>query len=198
MIQILNETPQYCVVNKEPGWLSVPGRGHLPVLSRILETQLGKKVWPVHRLDRDTSGVILFAMTAEFHRQANLWFEKKQVKKNYWALVQGIPLRPLYKVNQPIEGVTALTQFEVLEKWRVAAWVKAVPLTGKRHQIRIHSASQGHPLLGDVEYGGKKELISRVALHAFRLELPGGIVFEAPAPEDFLAAIQKCKEKEGS
>ncbi len=182
------------MANKQPGWLSVSGRGDTPVLSLALQEQLGVRIWPVHRLDVETSGVILFAKNAEAHRQASMWFEKRQVKKTYVSLAQGQPTRPMFQVKTPVQGSAATTQFEVLEKFAEAFYVKAIPQTGRRHQIRVHLSSVGHPVLGDVQYGGNHAVIQRVALHASRLELPGGKVFEAPLPEDFQQALEIIRQ----
>jgi 23S rRNA-/tRNA-specific pseudouridylate synthase len=187
---VLKTTPEWAVVAKPSGWLTIPGRVEAPVLSRWLEEELGEKVFVVHRIDRETSGLVLFARTEEAHRKANTWFQGHQIKKEYDCLAEGSPRVPLLKIKTPIEGAASATQVEVKESFAAGAfWAKARPLTGRRHQIRIHLSEQGFPLLGDPKYGGKRALgsieIARVALHARRLELPSGERFEAEWPEDF-------------
>src|SRR4051812_4747197 len=112
--KILAKTDRWLVFEKPPGWLSIPGRasaerGALPVLSEWAEQEFGR-LWTVHRLDRDTSGVILMARTAEDRRQANQWFEERQVRKIYHLIAQGVPTVPVFRLSQPIEGVRAVTQ----------------------------------------------------------------------------------------
>ena len=200
--QILAQTDRWLVLNKPAGWLTIPGRGEAPVLKAWAEKELGAQIWVVHRIDRDTSGVVLFAKTAQAHREANEWFEKHRVKKAYDFLAQGNPSSPIFKVNAPIEGAASLTQIEVRERLGSGFLGRAVPLSGRRHQIRIHLAQKGHPLLGDAEYGGPKSLLTsqgerldvvRVALHAASLELPGGERFEAPWPLDFSQWVERLR-----
>jgi tRNA pseudouridine32 synthase/23S rRNA pseudouridine746 synthase len=143
----------------------------------------------VHRLDRETSGVLLLARDADSHREANRWFEHHEIRKLYDFLAVGRLSAPLVKVKAPIQGAPALTQFETVRARDGFFHGRARPFTGKRHQIRIHLAGLGHSILGDSKYGGPRELggreYGRVALHASRLELPTGEVFESPFPADF-------------
>jgi 23S rRNA-/tRNA-specific pseudouridylate synthase len=140
----------------------------------------------VHRLDLETSGVLLLARTPEAHAKASSWFQKHEVRKLYHFLAsgQGLP-EPTMRVTEPIRGKPATTLLEArerLDRGTFLGWAR--PLSGRRHQIRIHLSSLGRPLLGDREYGGS-EAFERVALHAARLELPSGERFEAPWPGDF-------------
>ncbi len=193
--QVLHFTDHWIVVDKPAGWLTIPGRSgpDVPVLREWLREKYGD-VWVVHRLDRETSGVVLFARTSEDHLLGNLWFRQRKVKKVYLCLAEGNAQAPFFKVSEPIEGLASSTQVEVLEKFQGAFLAKAFPRTGRRHQIRIHLAKSGYPLFGDPRYGGKVEVqtasgirmgIPRVALHASYLELPTGEKFECPLPEDF-------------
>lgn len=190
---VLKLTPEWLVISKPPGWLSIPGRHSEENVGVVLDwakSQYGQ-VWTVHRLDRETSGVILFARTAEAHALANDWFENRKTRKKYLCLALGQAAQPVFKLNTPIEGKRCLTQVEVLEQFSNAFLGRVSPVTGRRHQIRIHLSEVGHPILGDPRYGGLTELppdswkVNRVALHAFSLELPTGEIFEAPLPEDF-------------
>ena len=198
--QMILLTPKWLVVSKPSGWLTIPGResehaksiGKTPLLSEWATQNYGP-TWVVHRLDRETSGVVLFARTAEDHRQANSWFQERKVKKVYHCLASGIPQRPIFKIDRPIQGSPSTTQVEVRESYQEGFLARVFPRTGRRHQIRIHLSQEGFPLWGDPLYKGATHLsfahswltLSRVALHASSLELPGGERFEAEFPEDF-------------
>jgi 23S rRNA-/tRNA-specific pseudouridylate synthase len=190
---LIAETAQWIAVNKPARWLSIPGRNPAgpPVLLDWMKEKFGE-VWVVHRLDRETSGVILFARTADAHRQANQWFEHHEVRKKYDFLAGGTPSAPVFKIQKPIAGAPSTTQIEVSEKFggfRNVFRGIASPRTGRRHQIRIHLSQEGLPILGDVEYGGARSFgafaIDRVALHASELVLPTQERFTAPWPADF-------------
>ncbi len=192
---ILAQTPRWWAVDKPTRWLSVPPSPGAPaelrdhVVSEWLAREQGARVWPVHRLDLETSGVLLFARDADAHREANGWFERHEIRKHYDFLAVGKLSAPLVKVKAPVNGAPALTQFETLRVHEGFFHGRARPFTGKRHQIRVHLAGIAHAILGDPKYGGPRELggqtYDRVALHATRLELPTGEIFEAPFPEDF-------------
>lgn len=209
---VIAETTRWLVLAKPAGWLTVPGRTSPgaeapPVLSEWASEKQGgarKKVWTVHRLDRETSGVILFARDEEAHRLASGWFEKHQVKKTYEFLAgcgKSPPRVPMLRIKRPVQGAPSLTQVEFKEVYQEGFLAQARPQTGRRHQIRIHLAEEGYPLWGDPEYGGSREvmiagqalLVSRVALHAARLELPGGEVFECERPEDFSSWVNALR-----
>jgi len=197
---LLFENHNWWVVSKPSGWLCIPGRtSHQgsapPVLVEWLRTTKSSPVWVTHRIDRETSGIVLFAKTQEAHAQANAWFQQRKVKKVYRCLAVGRLGFPLLKINEPIEGAPSSTQVECVEQYSQGFLARVYPRTGRRHQIRIHMARQGFALLGDSLYGGPKELrlkdqsiltIQRVALHASSLELPTGERFECTDPEDFI------------
>jgi 23S rRNA-/tRNA-specific pseudouridylate synthase len=198
--QVIAKTDRWLVVNKPPGWLTIPGRGvDYPVLTEWAEKEMGSKVWVVHRIDVETSGIVLFARSSEAHQKANQWFEKHEVKKAYDFLAQGKPSTPIFKSSDAIEGKPSVTQFEVKERFSHSFLGRATPLSGRRHQIRIHLSLKGHSILGDPTYRGPTRLedlhleIARVALHAAKLELPGGEKFEAPWPEDFKAWVETLR-----
>lgn len=201
---VLARTSEWLVVFKPAGWLSIPGRAISgsknapPVLSEWAASSHGP-IWIVHRLDRETSGVVLLARTAEAHRRAGIWFQRHEVRKAYDLLAIGAPRAPVVRIKAPIEGSPSVTQFELKEAFAECFLARALPLTGRRHQIRIHLSGEGHPILGDTTYGGPAKLgigsggllnVGRVALHAARLELPSREVFEAPWPADFAGWVQ--------
>ncbi len=202
------------VVNKPAGLLSIPD-GYdpkLPYLARLLEPQFGR-LWVVHRLDRETSGVILFGRSAEAHRDLNLQFDRREISKTYHALVEGVvekdwqsialPLRinvgsKHRTVVDPVDGRPAVTELDVINRFAQHTLVAAHPRTGYTHQIRAHLFSAGHPVLFDPLYGPGRSAelteqispVARLALHAFRISLNHPttgepVIFEAGYPDDF-------------
>jgi len=199
-------------VDKPPGVPSQPtlttDRGTLPELVGAL---LGAPVTLVHRLDRETSGVTVFARTKAAAAALAEAFRTGAPSKTYLALCARAPSPLRGRTEAPLArdparaglrrvdpgGEAAATGYRTLRSGPLAALVEASPETGRTHQIRVHLAHLGAPLLGDPRYGGPRRVgevsIPRVLLHARRLELvhPSTgrtIAFEAPVPEDFLAA----------
>jgi 23S rRNA pseudouridine1911/1915/1917 synthase len=200
------ETSEWLVINKPAGWLTIAGRG-LPDSVPILIDWVRKthpQAMVVHRLDRETSGVILFALSEAAHQKANAWFRDRVTKKVYLCLASGSPSAPILKIKSPIEGAPSTTQVEVKERYEEGFLASVRPLTGRRHQIRIHLSENGHPIWGDTRYGGASEIkfensvlaVNRVALHANTLELPSGERFEAPLPKDMTSWLEALR-KEG-
>ncbi len=185
---VLHEDAQLLVLDKPAGLLSVPGKGaHLAdcLISRA------QAAFPdallVHRLDRDTSGVMVFAMTPAAQRHLGLQFEKRQVKKTYVARVWGQlepkdgtvdaplivdwPNRPRQKIDWDT-GKPAVTNWKVQRYEDHATRVRLFPQTGRSHQLRVHMLSLGHPILGDPFYATGEALDApRLMLHATELRL---------------------------
>jgi RluA family pseudouridine synthase len=200
--------------NKPAGLLSIPD-GYdpkKPHLRMILESQYGR-LWIVHRLDKDTSGVILLARTAAAHRTLNTQFAQNLVEKTYRAIITGLPSWDEKTVDAPLRagagrrkrtiidperGKPAVTEFHILARFQAYAFVEARPHTGRTHQIRAHLYSLGHPVLADPLYGesAPSKHIQRLALHAHTLTLqhPDSakrMTFMAPLPPDLEAALRQ-------
>lgn len=203
-LDILHQDHELLVVNKPSGLLSVPGKGaHLAdcLIARI------QAVFPdallVHRLDRDTSGVMVFAMTPHAQRHLGLQFEKRQTKKTYVAILHGhldqrtgtvdLPLIVDWP-NRPLQMVDHENGKEAVTDWKVQRYedgntrVRLYPRTGRSHQLRVHMREIGHPIKGDPFYAtGDARNAPRLMLHAeeLRLRHPDGgkgIRFRAPCP----------------
>ena len=203
-LDILHHDHEVVVVNKPAGLLSVPGKGEH--LADCLLTRL-QEAFPtallVHRLDRDTSGVMIFALTPHAQRHLGLQFEKRQAKKSYVARVAGLlaprtgvvdmpltvdwPNRPLQKVCHET-GRAAWTEWRVLRQGDGESRVRLSPKTGRSHQLRVHMLILGHPILGDPLYAsGAAGAYPRLMLHSEELRLRhpdggAGVKFRAKAP----------------
>lgn len=210
-MDILHSDESVLVVNK-PAGLSVLPEGwdrDAPYLVNMLEKQYSK-IWVVHRIDKITSGVMVFALTAEAHRDLNLQFERHLVEKKYHAIANGVPAWEEKTTKHPLRidvghrhrtvvdstgGKKTETRFKVLERYPALVLLEAQPMTGRTHQIRVHAMAIGHPLLGDVLYNGPEtDLIARPALHAYSLlfthpQTKERVTFVAPYPEDFQTAM---------
>jgi 23S rRNA pseudouridine955/2504/2580 synthase/23S rRNA pseudouridine1911/1915/1917 synthase len=165
-IGIIYQDENILVVNKPSGMLVIPDRNiyENKTLVGILKNQLKQKISVVHIIDRDTSGVLVFAKNPETHRNISVQFENSKVRKKYIALLSGVLEENKGTINKPliisgrdvrigIMGKESITDFKVLENFRSYTLVNALPLTGRRHQIIIHFWSIGHQLAIDREYG---------------------------------------------
>ena len=172
--EILFEDEQLIVANKPPGLLSIPDRFALekPNLLALLTNEYGK-VWTVHRIDRETSGLICFARNEEAHRHLSQQFEQRTVEKTYLALLDGGATPEAGTIDRPIaeshtqpgkmvvakKGKNAVTHYQVVERFRLFTLVEARIETGRTHQIRVHFESIGHPLAVDSLYGRREALL---------------------------------------
>lgn len=209
-LDLLYSDHSIALINKEEGMLSVPGRGEDKedsVASRF------RKIFPscpqnpsVHRLDMDTSGILVLAKTREAHRKLSMQFEARETEKSYVALVEGLVRDDCGMIDLPIRldvdrrpyqivdhenGKKAVTRWqrirvEILDGRQVTR-IRFTPLTGRTHQIRVHAASGlGHPIVGDRLYGTRKEG-ERLCLHAESLsfdhpESGERVTFSSPCP----------------
>jgi 23S rRNA pseudouridine955/2504/2580 synthase/23S rRNA pseudouridine1911/1915/1917 synthase len=178
-IDTLYEDDDLLIVNKPAGLLVLPDRykHELPSLNKILEAKTGQKIWIVHRLDKDTSGVICFAKNEVMHRYLSILFQERGVNKFYAGLVSGIVVPPEGRIESPIaehpaiagkmavskKGKLAVTDYKVVEQWPLYALLQFQIHTGRTHQIRVHMQSIGHPIVSDELYGdGKPFLLSQI------------------------------------
>jgi tRNA pseudouridine32 synthase/23S rRNA pseudouridine746 synthase len=183
---ILHDDAEVLLVDKPAGLLSVPGKG--PHLADCLLARV-QTVFPdallVHRLDRDTSGVMIFALTPYAQRHLGLQFEKRMTRKTYVARVWGVPAEKTGTIdlplivdwpNRPLQmvchetGKSAQTDWRLLKDEGTTARVRLSPKTGRSHQLRVHMLSMGHPILGDPFYAKGEALdFPRMMLHSEEL-----------------------------
>jgi tRNA pseudouridine32 synthase/23S rRNA pseudouridine746 synthase len=186
-LEIIFSDTAFLAVNKPTNLLSVPGRGPDKqdcLYHRVLE-QFPDALM-VHRLDMDTSGLVLFARSPEAQRNLSLQFEKREISKTYVAIVEGVieqdegmvdyPMRKDMEQRLPpkhlvdcVRGKKAVTVWRVLERGESTTRVALFPKTGRSHQLRVHMQSIGHPMVGDPIYGQSAE---RLMLHAESLSFP--------------------------
>ena len=169
LFKIIFKNEDFLVIDKPAGMLSIPDRyqPQLPAASTLLKKKYGE-IFTVHRLDKDTSGLMLFAKNSDTHRALNDTFSEGKVKKEYLALVSGnmpndegtidMPLtfnKEKQKVTTHKNGKASLTTFTVIERFKLATYIRVKMHTGRMHQVRVHLQSIFHPLLVDEKYGSR-------------------------------------------
>ncbi len=183
-LEVLYHDADIVVVNKPSGLLSIPDRydATLPSVKTLVRERFGSS-YPVHRLDRETSGVLIVALNPDSHRALNTQFEQHTVRKTYMAIVAGIVDRDTINIDIPImpdprrkglmkpsaRGKEAHTVMRVVEKFRLATLVECDLITGRQHQIRVHCSAIGHPLLVDADYGTSKAFMLSSIKRKFNL-----------------------------
>lgn len=183
-IQIVFENDQFTAVNKPPGILTIPDRHNteLPSLVRTLENDYGK-LYIIHRLDRETSGLILFAKDEATHKYFSHLFEHRNIAKFYSAIVIGTPVGKKGRIEQPImdhpvnkgmmyinrKGKPSITDYEVLEDYKQFSLVQFQLHTGRTHQIRVHMKHLGNPIACDEVYGNGKPILLSSFKKKFKL-----------------------------
>ena len=224
-LDIIYEDEQSIVINKPAGMVVHPAAGHESgtlvhaVLAHCDDLKgFGGEIRPgvVHRLDRDTSGIIVMAKNEKAHIFLQEQFKERSINKRYLALVDGAPPTPTGRVEAPIgrdpvrrqqmailtpdKGRAAVTEYHTVHSYAKHTLIEAHPLTGRTHQIRVHMAFLKCPIVGDVLYGRRKQSIelNRHFLHAFRLTilLPGHkepMTFEAPLPDDLTKVLEELQ-----
>jgi tRNA pseudouridine65 synthase len=201
------DKPAHLLVHR--GW----GRDPVVLVDIVKEMLAQSKVYPLHRLDRQTSGVVLFARSRETASRFQRAFEHGAVLKSYWALVRGVP-PPQGTIDHPIPRkakgprVAAVTSFRLIETLEIAprhvSWIEVRPRTGRLHQVRRHLKHISHPVIGDANYGKgpinralKEQFgLGRMALHAASLGFDhpttgAPVVIRAALPEDLAAPLRR-------
>lgn len=185
-VVVIHEDEKLIAVAKPAGQPVIAGRGlEGEPLNAEVARATGRRIYVVHRIDREAGGLVLFAKDAETHRVLCALFEARRISKVYWAAVSGRVERDGL-VNKPLKifgsgrigvgkpGKPSLTRYKVLRLFPSASLLEVRPETGRRHQIRVHLYSSGHPLLGDPLYGQNRPVggFRRLMLHALEMTLP--------------------------
>ncbi|MDI6872963.1 RluA family pseudouridine synthase [Candidatus Solincola sp.] len=226
-LRVLYQDRHLAVVSKPAGMVVHPAAGHregtlvnaalfsLDGLSGVGGTQ---RPGIVHRLDRDTSGLLVVAKDDRAHLRLQEMVRERTLKRFYLALVHGVPASPLGTVEAPVGrdprdrkrmavtsrgGRPSVTHFRLLEDFGAASLLEVELVTGRKHQIRVHMSYIGHPVVGDAVYGRKGKLerelgLSRQFLHAYRLQFPHpftgeALEFEEPLPADLAGALDRLR-----
>ena len=220
-LTVIYQDEDVIVVDKPAGLTVHPAPGHPggTLVNALLALDpelaaLGDRVRPgiVHRLDRDTSGLLVVARNERARADLTRQRKQREVSKTYLALVQGVPKPPQGTVEAPIGrhprnrkkmaviagGREAETRYRVREEIDGFALLEVEPVTGRTHQVRVHLAAIGHPVVGDAVYGKRSEIVGRQFLHAWRLafDLPSSgrrVEFESPLPADLRAALHEVR-----
>jgi 23S rRNA pseudouridine955/2504/2580 synthase/23S rRNA pseudouridine1911/1915/1917 synthase len=174
---IIFQNKDLIAINKPSGLLTIPDREGKDVsLKGLLKAKFGE-IFTVHRLDRDTSGIVVFAFNEVMHKHLSLQFEGRETSKIYNGLVLGKPAETEGVINEPIaehpnkkglmtvwrKGKESITEYQVLESYRHYSWMQFKILTGRTHQIRVHMRYLGNPVVCDPLYGdGKPVFISQI------------------------------------
>ncbi len=217
-IEIVFSCKDFMIINKPAGVLMHPASKKHNVISLVNwikresltgYDQTDERPGIVHRLDRDTSGLLIVSLSNFAHKEFEMIFKNRSIKKTYFAIVCGHPEKTGFidlaisrhktvrnRMAHNIDGRKSLTNYEVVEYFKEHSLVKVQPTTGRTHQIRVHFSTIGHPLLGDALYGKESKLIKRHALHASNLEFnyqAENYKFFKDFPDDLNDVILKLK-----
>ncbi|QDK80762.1 RluA family pseudouridine synthase [Spirosoma sp. KCTC 42546] len=220
-LTILYEDPSIIVINKQAGLLSMAtnkerDRTAYGILSDYLKKENPtNKIFIIHRLDRETSGVMMFAKSEKVQRLMQESWNATTKERTYVALVEGVPEPPtgtitsflreskaliVYSSQNPDNGQLSITNYNVIKANNGFALVELELETGRKNQIRVHMQDIGHPVVGDAKYGATTNPIGRLGLHAEVLAFEHPITgesmrFDAPVPKIFLSALKERNEE---
>ena len=215
---VLAKGRDWFMLNKPPGLATQGGTKTVQHLDRLLDglaDEAGQRPKLVHRLDKDTSGVLLVARSARAAGHFSKAFSGRTARKVYWALITGVPSAEEGLIDAPLakqpgtggekmhvdqeNGLPARTRYRLIDRaGNRAAWVELQPLTGRTHQLRAHMAAIGHPIVGDAKYGGADAFLTggisrKLHLHARRLKIDGldgkAIDYTAELPAHFTESL---------
>lgn len=210
-LDIIYQDKNIIVINKEAGLLTVASDtdGYNTLFNKVLtyekQKHKGNKIFIVHRLDKDTSGIIVFAKSLKVKNILQDNWDDYAKTRNYIAIVEGIPKEKeksitswlketstylIYSSNRENDGKLAITKYKIIKTNKNNSVLEIKILTGRKNQIRVHLSDIGHPILGDKKYGSQVNPLKRLALHANKLELIHPItkelmIFEAKVPNEF-------------
>lgn len=227
---IIFQNEDFVAINKPSGLLTIPDReGKEVSLKDLLKEKFGE-IYTVHRLDKDTSGLVVFALNEAMHKHLSQQFETRETEKIYKGIVLGKPAQSEGVINEPIaehptkkgqmtvwrKGKESITEYKVLENYRLYSLMQFKILTGRTHQIRVHLKHIGHPVACDALYGDGKPvllsqlktkfklsqseaeerpLLNRLALHSSQLSFSGvngeHFTLEVPLPKDLRATLNQ-------
>lgn len=221
---VTHQDKSLIIIDKPSGLAAQSGSGisqDLDSLMAAFAKSKGRKPRLVHRLDRETSGLVLIAKTKASAAHFSNQFAERLVEKTYYAIVAGIPSPNMGIIDVPLkrgrvnnidiaiiakandkDAQNAITDWEIIESFEKCALLKLSPKTGRMHQLRAHLSHIGHPILGDTKYGGLFAIngikVPRLMLHAGELEirLEDGSMghFNVPAPDDMLEILEKLRK----
>ena len=182
---LIFENDDFILLNKPSGLLSIPDRDgkEISLKKLLLEKYAPGEILTIHRLDKETSGLIIFAKNAITHKFLSQQFENRQTQKIYLGLVIGSPVNKKGSIDSPIiehagkkglmvvsrKGKESLTNYEVIEQFGIYSWVRFQILTGRTHQIRVHMKNIGHPIACDDIYGDGKPVFLSSIKHNYKL-----------------------------
>lgn len=205
-LKVIYEDPYLLIVDKPTNLLSVPKEtpNSINALKILRQSYNTKEIFAVHRIDRDASGLLVFAKSLDCLEELKQIFIKHDLKRKYLAIVEGNFLEDNGKwesflaerrdlkvyVTAEKEGLKAVTYFKTLHRNNKYSFISLTLETGKKHQIRVQLEEKGFPIVGDKKYGSKNDPIGRLALHAYLLEfkhpfLGKMVSFSSPVPEEF-------------
>lgn len=204
-IGVVYEDDYFLILDKPAGLLSVAAADkQARHLTLILNAELEKKsasyrLHPCHRLDKETSGLIIYAKGKSTQQKLMRVFKQRGVKKTYIAFLQGLPRQRQGRINLPIDGVSATTQYRIIRAEKDFSVAEVMALTGRKNQIRIHFKKIGHPLVGETRFAFRRDFklkAKRACLHATALEFLHPITKQllrvtAPLPQDMENFLEK-------